>query len=98
MKIFCANCRSGALLTKKRSVRRIIWSMIIGSLAAVGGSYLLGNHVISLVIVVLGIGGILLGVAIVTLLNWGKIGRTHSVSVKRKVPRITSEWRYRPKE
>jgi hypothetical protein len=98
MKIFFANYRSGAWLTKKRTVRRIIWSMIIGSFAGVGGTYLLGNHFISLSIIVLGIGGILVGVATATWLNWSKVDWTHSVPVKKKVPRITSEWRYRPKE
>jgi hypothetical protein len=98
MKIFFANYRSGAWLTKKRSAPRIIWSMIIGSFAGVGGSYLLANHFVSLAIIVLGIGGILVGVATVTLLNWSKVDWTHSAPLKKKVPRITSEWRYRPKE
>ncbi|MGC2353481.1 MAG: hypothetical protein WA496_08800 [Candidatus Udaeobacter sp.] len=98
MKIFFPNYRSGAWLTKKRNVPRIIWSTIIGSFAGVGGSYLLENHFVSLAIIVLGIGGILVGVATVTWLNWSKVDWTHSAPLKKKVPRITSEWRYRPKE
>jgi hypothetical protein len=66
--------------------------------AGASGTYLSGNNFVSLAIIVLGIGAILVGVATVTLLNGSKVDRTPSVPLKKKVPRITSEWRYRPKE
>ncbi len=98
MKLSFPDRFSVGVLTRQQVESSISWLVVIGFLVGVGGSYLLGNHVISLAIIVLGIGGILVGVAILTLLNWSKIGRRHIVSLKKKLPRITSEWRYRPKE
>jgi hypothetical protein len=97
MKIYFPERGPDAFLTRKPGAS---WSsLIIGCFfAGVGGSYLLGNHFISLTIIVLGIGGILVGAAIVTLLNWSKVGRMHSAAARKKASRITSEWRYRPRE
>jgi hypothetical protein len=79
---------------RKQVESSISWLIVIGVLVGMGGSYLLGNHFITLTVIVLGIGGI----AIVSLLNWSKVDRTHSVPIKEKVPRIPSEWHYQPKE
>jgi hypothetical protein len=98
MKIFFANYRSAVLLTNKRGTPRIVSSIIIGFFVGVGGSYLLGYHFISLSIIVLGIGGILVGVAVTALVTGNKIDHTRSGSAKRHVPRIISEWHYRPRE
>ncbi len=98
MKIFFANYRSGTLLTKKRSLRRIIWSMIIGSFAGVGGSYLLGNHFVSLAIMVLGIGGILVGGAVSVLFNRNKAGVARGTRTSKYTPQIRSGWDYRPRK
>jgi hypothetical protein len=97
MKIYFPERGPDAFLTRKPGASWI--SLIIGCFfAGVGGSYLLGNHFISLTIIVLGIGGILVGAAMVTLLNWSKVDRTHSAAARKKAPRIRSEWRYRPRE
>src|SRR6266566_876849 len=99
MKLSFPDRFSVGVLTRQQVESSISWLVVIGFLVGVGGSYLLGNHVISLIIVVLGIAGILVGVAILTLLNGSKVDRTRSVPLERKVrPRIISEWRYRPKE
>ena len=99
MKIFFPERYSGPLLTKMRGAPRMLALIITCFLAGASGTYLLGNNFISLAIIVLGIGAILVGVGTVTLLNWSKVDRTQSVPLKkRRVPRITSEWRYRPKE
>jgi hypothetical protein len=98
MKLSFPDRFSVGVSTRKQVESSISWLVVIGFLVGVGGSYLLGNHFVSLAIIVLGIGGILVGVATATWLNWGKVDRTHIVSIKKKVPRITSEWHYRPKE
>ena len=66
--------------------------------AGASGTYLLGNNFISLAIVVLGIGGILVCAAVTGLLRQGTAGPVRSALIKRKAPRIKSEWHYRPKE
>jgi hypothetical protein len=97
MKIYFPERGPDAFLTRKPGASWI--SLIIGCFfAGVCGSYFLGNHFISLTIIVLGIGGILVGAAIVSSLNWSKVDRTHSAPARKKAPRITSEWRYRPRE
>jgi hypothetical protein len=99
MKLSFRDRISVGVSTRKQVESCISWLIVIAFLVGVGGSYLLGNHFISLTVIVLGIGGILVGIAIVTLLDGSKVDPTHSVPLKKKVrPRITSEWHYRPKQ
>jgi hypothetical protein len=98
MKLSFPDRFSVGVSTRKQVESSIRWLIVIGFLVGVGGSYLLGNHFVSLAIIVLGIGGILVGGATVTLLNWRRVDGTHSAASKKKVRlRITSEWHYRPK-
>ena len=102
MKISFPNHSSGALLTKKRGASRIIWSVVIVFFIGVGGSYLLQNNprasvitLFSIVAIVVCLGG---AVGTLTLLGWSKVDGARSAPAKKNVPRITSEWHYRPRK
>ena len=98
MKIFFANYRSGTLLTKKRSVRRIISFIVICFFAGLCANYLLGNHFVSLAIMVLGIAGILVGGAVSVLFNRNKAGVARGTRTSKYAPQIKSGWDYRPRK
>jgi len=94
MKLSFPDRISVGVSTTKQVESYISWLLVIVFVVGVGGSYLLGNRLISLAVIVLGIAG----VAILTLVNWSKVDRTHSLPIKKKVPRIASDWHYRPKQ
>jgi hypothetical protein len=75
--------------------------IVIYFFAGFGGSYFLENDFWLLAIAVLGIAGILLRLvgAVGASLSWGKVDPASSAPAKkRNVPRVTSEWHYRPRE
>jgi len=100
MKIWFPNCSLGALLRKKQHASCIISSVLIGFFAGLCGSYLLENHFWLLTIAGLGIASILLclGGAVGIFLNLSKVDGTPSASIEENVPRITSQWDYRPRK
>jgi hypothetical protein len=100
MKIWFPNCSLGELLTRNRSASRIISFVVIGFFAGLCGCYLLENHFWLLTIAVLGIASVLLclGAAVGISLNWSKVDGAPSASIKENVPRITSQWDYRPRK
>src|SRR6266404_270282 len=98
MKIFFANYSSGTLLTKKRSVRRIISFIVICFFAGLCANYLLGNNFVSLAIMVLGIAGILVGGAVSVLFNRNKAGVARGTRTRKYTPQIKSGWDYRPRK
>ena len=98
MKIFFPERRSGPLLTKLRGGPRIIWFIIICFFFGLCGSYLLENHFGLPAIMLLGIFVILIGAVVIALLYWSKIGQGRCAPIKKSVPRIISEWQYRPKQ
>ena len=98
MKIFFANYRSGTLLTKKRSVRRIISFIVICFFAGLCANYLLGNRFVSLAIMVLGIAGILVGGAVSVLFNRNKAGVARGTRTSKYTPQTKSGWDYRPRK
>jgi hypothetical protein len=98
MKIFFPERCSGPLLTKMRGAPRMLALSITCFFAGASGTYLLGNNFISFAMVVLGIGGILVWAAVTGLFRQGTADRARRALIKRKAPRIRSEWHYRPKE
>src|SRR5436309_13489646 len=102
MKISLPNHSSGVLLTKKQGLLCIISSAVIGFFFGVGGSYVLQDNSRASVITLLSIVGILVclggAVGTLTLLSWSKIDEVRSAPAKKNVPRIISEWHYRPRE
>jgi hypothetical protein len=106
MKISFPKYGPGELLIKKLGAPSIIWSMMIGFFAGLCGSYLLKNHFWLLMIAVLSAVSILLclGAAMVIFLNLRKVDgaptaiEAPSASIKESVPRITSQWDYRPRK
>jgi hypothetical protein len=104
MRILFAKYGPGELLTPKRSATRIISFVAIAFFAGVCGSYLLGNKLWLLTIALLGIAGILLcvGTGAVIFLNRSKVDRATSANtalsapVEKYVPRLTTQWDYRP--
>lgn len=99
MKISFPKYGPGELLIKERATRYIISLVIIGFLAALCGSYLLRNKFWFLAIALVGITGILLCLrgAAGIFLNSSKVDRRPSANIEENVPRITSQWDYRPK-
>jgi hypothetical protein len=100
MKISFSKYGPGELLIKERGARRIISLVIIGFLAALCGSYLLQNKFWFLTIALGGIAGIVLwlrrGAGV--FLTSTKVDRPPSANIEENVPRITSQWDYRPKK
>jgi hypothetical protein len=95
----------GELFNKERATRCIVALVIIGFLAILCGSYVLQNKFWLLTILLVGIGGILLCLgAAVIFLNSSKVdaalslNRAPSGNLEEDVPRITSQWDYRPKK
>ncbi len=86
MKISFPKYGPGELLINERGARCIISSVIIGFFAGLCGSYLLQNKFWLLTIALVGIAGIVLCLA------------TPSAHINENVPRITSQWDYRPKK
>jgi hypothetical protein len=84
-----------ALLTAKQNAQWIVAFVIICFLAVLCGSYLLGNHVGLLIIMVLGVVCILIGGVAYTLFNGNKIDTTSPAPITKSAPRITSAWEYR---
>jgi hypothetical protein len=100
MKISFSKYNPGELITRKPPATRIISIVAIAVFAVVCGSYLLGNKLWLLTIVVLGIAGILLclGVAATIFLNSSKINEAPNTPIEENAPRITSQWDYRPRK
>jgi hypothetical protein len=100
MKISFPKYGPGELLTRKRGATRIISFVAIAVFAVVCGSYLLGNKLWLLTIAVLGIAGILLclGAAVAIFLKPSEINEAPSAPIEENVPRITSQWNYRPRK
>ncbi len=99
MKISFPKYGPGELLIKERATRCIISLVILGFLAALCGSYLLQNKFWFLTIALVGIAGIVLWLrgAAGIFLNSSKVDRRPSANIEENVPRITSQWDYRPK-
>ena len=98
MKIFFPERCAGPLLTKWRGAPSVFASIITCFFVGASGTYLLGHRFILLAIVVLGTGGIVVWAVVTGLFRQSIAGRARSAPVKRKAPRIKSEWDYRPKE
>jgi hypothetical protein len=98
MKISFPKYGPGELLTRKRLAPWIIAFVAITFLAAVSGSYLLGNKLWLLTIAVLGIACILLcvGVIVAIFLNQSEVNEAPSTFVEENVSRISPQWDYRP--
>jgi hypothetical protein len=88
------------LLTQKRLATCIISFVALAVFAGALGSYLLGNKFWLLMIAVLGIAGILLclGAAAAISLKQSKVDEAPSAPIEEYVPRITSQWDYRPRK
>lgn len=97
MKISFPKC-GGELVTRKRLASWIIAFVVIGLVASVCGSSLLGNKVWLLAIAVLGIAGIVLclGAAAANFLNQTEVKETPSAFIEENVPQISSQWDYQP--
>jgi len=106
MKISFPKYGAGELFVNERGARCIISSVIIGFFAGLCVSYLLQNKFWLLTIALVGTAGILLclGGAAGIFLNWSKVDgapsaiATPSAHINENVPRITSQWDYRPKK
>jgi len=100
MKISFPKYGPGELLTRKQAATNIISFVAIIFLAGLCGSYLLGNKWWLLTIAMLGIAAILLclGVAVAIFFNQGKIDEAPSAPIEENVPRLTSQWDYRPRK
>ncbi len=106
MKISFPKYGPGELLINERGARCIISSVIIGFFAGLCGSYLLQNKFWLLTIALVGIAGIVLclGGAAGSFLNSIRVDgepsaiATPSAHINENVPRITSQWDYRPKK
>jgi hypothetical protein len=90
----------GELLTRKRGATRFISFVAIAFFSGVCGTYLLGNKLWLLTIVVPGIAGILLcfAAAVVIFLKPSEINEAPAVPIEENAPQITSQWNYRPRE
>jgi hypothetical protein len=88
------------LLTQKRLATCIISFVALAVFAGALGSYLLGNKFWLLMIAVLGIAGILLllGARAAIFLNKNEVNETPSAPIEENVPRLTSQWDYRPRK
>jgi hypothetical protein len=88
------------LLTQKRLATCIISFVALAVFAGALGSYLFGNKFWLLMIAVLGIAGILLclGAAAAISLKQSKVDEAPSAPIEEYVPRITSQWDYRPRK
>jgi hypothetical protein len=88
------------LLTQKRLATCIISFVVLAVFAGVLGSYFFGNKFWLLMIAVLGIAGILLclGAAAAISLKQSKVHEAPSAPIEEYVPRITSQWDYRPRK
>jgi len=88
------------LLTQKRLATCIISFVALAVFAGALGSYLLGNKFWLLMIALLGIAGILLclGAAAAISLSQSKIDEAPSAPIEENMPRITSQWDYRPRK
>jgi hypothetical protein len=97
MKISFPKYRPGELLTRKRGATGII-SFVAIAFLLVCGSYLLGNKLWLLAIVMLGIAGILLYLraAAAIFLEQNKVVEAPSAPIKEDLPRFTPQWDYRP--
>jgi len=88
------------LLTQKRVATWIISFVTLAVFAGALGSYLLGNKLWLLTIAVLGIAGILFcaGLAVAIFVSQSKANDTPKAPIEEYVPRITSQWDYRPRK
>jgi hypothetical protein len=88
------------LLTQKRLATYITSFVALAVFAGALGSYLFGNKFWLLMIAVLGIAGILLllGAAAAISLSQSKVDEAPSAPIEEYVPRITSQWDYRPRK
>jgi hypothetical protein len=88
------------LLTQRRLATCIISFVALAVFAGALGSYLLGSKLWLLTIALLGIAGILLclGAAAAISLSQSKIDEAPSAPIEENMPRITSQWDYRPRK
>jgi hypothetical protein len=88
------------LLTQKRLATCIISFVALLVFAGALGSYFFGNKFWLLMIAVLGIAGMLLclGAAAAISLKQSKVDEAPSAPIEEYVPRITSQWDYRPRK
>jgi hypothetical protein len=100
MKISFPKYGIGELLTQKRLAACIISFVALAVFAGALGSYLLGNKFWLLMIAVLGIAAILLllGARAAIFLNKSEVDEAPSAPIEEYVPRITSQWDYRPRK
>jgi hypothetical protein len=98
MKIIFPERCSGPLLTKMQDAPHMLALIITCFFRRCLRNLPVGKYFISLAIVVPGFGAILVCAAVTGLLRKGTAGRPRSARIKRKTPRIKSEWNYRPKE
>jgi hypothetical protein len=100
MKISFPKYGPDELLTQKRLVTCIISFVALAVFAGALGSYLVANKLWLLTIAVLGIAGILLclGAAVAIFLNQNKLDEAPSAPIEEYVPRLTSQWDYRPRK
>jgi hypothetical protein len=100
MKISFPKYGPSELLTRKQGAARIIWFVAIVFFAGGFGSYVLGNKFWLLTVAVLGIASILvcLGAAAAISLNKSEVNETPSAFIEENVPRITTQWDYRPRK
>jgi hypothetical protein len=100
MKISFPKYGPGELLTRKPDATRVIWFVAIALFSGVAGSYLLKHQFWLLVIAVLGVVGIFLclGAAVAIVLNRSKVDGALIANIRENVPRITSQWDYRPRK
>ena len=88
------------LLTQKRLATCIISFVALAVFAGALGSYLFGNKFWLLTVAVLGIAGtlLLLGARAAISLNKSEVNETPSAPIEENVPRLTSQWDYRPRK
>ena len=99
MKISFPKYGVGELITRKRGAIGII-SFVAIAFLLVCGSYLFGNKLWLLAIVMLGIAGILLCLraAAAIFLEQNKVVEAPSAPIQENLPRFTPQWDYRPRK
>jgi hypothetical protein len=98
MKISFPKCGPSELLMRKRSATWVISFVAIGLVAGVCGSFLLGNRLWLLTIMLLGIAAVLLSLGVVAaiFLNQSEVHEAPSAPIEEEAPPITPQWEYRP--
>jgi len=81
----------------RRRVRAITSYMVIGFFAGASAMYFFEHGFHAPVAALLGIAGILAGIAIGTGFNWGKLRRAHRKRTSNNRPQMKPRWDYRPR-